>query len=315
MDVSIIIPTHNRLWSLPRCINSISSESLNLEIIVIDDGSDDGTWEWLQQQSNIISFRQEKWGKPWAVNKAFSIAKGKYIKFLDSDDWIISGALDGQFKIAETTNCDLVVAGFDIYQDESYQTTVSWTVCDDFIAQQLGECDSSHYSAFLFKKTFINDIPHRTSYASADFASKDDRCFMLEVALKKPYFEIYNNSALAHRHHKNDRLQFRASLKGTCSNLQLWLIYKNIINQLKNANELTERRLSAAIKILWPLAHWIAKHSLSVSKEIIDFIYQHNPKFKPENKGLIGVLYRYFGFIATEKILNIRRAIFTSNGK
>jgi glycosyltransferase involved in cell wall biosynthesis len=309
IDISIIIPTHNRLWSLPKCINSIYSENIELQIIVVDDGSDDGTWEWLQRQPQLTSIRQEKWGKPWAVNKAFAVAKGKYVKFLDADDWLVPGALEKQFRIAEAKNCDMIVSGYDIYQDEIYEKTINWTVCDDFIAQQLGECDSSHYSAFLFRKSFIYDIPHRTSFASADFASRDDRCFMLEVAVKEPYYEVYNGSGFCHRHHSNDRLQFKSNLRSAATNLQHWLIYKNILKQLKESGRLTQRRINAAINILWPLAHWTAITSIPDAVEILVWINTYKTNFRPPEKGILGFMFRKIGFVNTERFLRFRRSI------
>src|SRR6476659_6587749 len=208
IDISIIIPTYNRLWSLSKTIDSCINSKLDIEIIVIDDESTDGTWEWINKQPHIISIRQEKWGKPWAVNYAFRKSSGKYIKFLDSDDWLPQNVLEKQFKLIEEENTDVVVAGYYNYLDEVLIKENNWFFCDDFIAQQLGECDSSHYSAFLFRKSFIEDIPHRTSFAAANFASRDDRCFMLEVSLKNPKISFFNNPALCHRHHQKDRLQF-----------------------------------------------------------------------------------------------------------
>src|ERR1700750_1961979 len=101
MDISIIIPTYNRLWSIPKAIESCRNTKCAVEIMVVDDGSTDGTWEWLQQQKDIGILQQQHWGKCWAVNKAFDHATGKYVKFLDSDDSIATGVLDEQFRIAE----------------------------------------------------------------------------------------------------------------------------------------------------------------------------------------------------------------------
>ena len=81
-DVSIIIPTYNRLWCLPRAIESCRHTICVSEIIVVDDGSDDGTWSWLQTQSDIKSVRQENQGQTYALNHGFSFASGKYIRGL-----------------------------------------------------------------------------------------------------------------------------------------------------------------------------------------------------------------------------------------
>ena len=72
---------------------------------------------------------------------------------------------------------------------------------DDFIAQQLGEGEYSHYSAFLFRREFIRDIPHRP-----EFLAVDDRMFVLEAALRHPRLATYRGTVLVHRHHDRGRL-------------------------------------------------------------------------------------------------------------
>ena len=153
IDISIIIPTYNRLWCLPEAVESCRNNDCSVEIIVVDDGSTDGTAEWLLTQLDVIVLSQPHIGKCWAVNKAFNIAKGKYIRFLDSDDAIEKNANDRQFKLAEINKADIVVSGYKSFDSNGkILSEQRWIVCDDFVAQQLGECDSSHYSAYLFKK-------------------------------------------------------------------------------------------------------------------------------------------------------------------
>ena len=49
IDISIVIPTYNRLWSLPKAVQSCLTMAAKVEVIVVDNGSTDGTWEWLSQ--------------------------------------------------------------------------------------------------------------------------------------------------------------------------------------------------------------------------------------------------------------------------
>ena len=210
-DVSVIIPSRDRLWSLPQCVDSCRSAKISVEIIVVDDASTDGTADWLKDQKDVVTISGEGWGKPWAVAKALSVAKGTFVRFLDSDDWLSPGANEEQFAIGEQENADLVVSGYQAYRDQALTQTFPWEATDDFIARQLGEdlTKGSHYSAFMFRRTFIQNIPHRTNFPAADFASRDDRCFILEVALRKPVISVHAGLALCHRHHDRGRLQFR----------------------------------------------------------------------------------------------------------
>ncbi|MEI6429396.1 MAG: glycosyltransferase family 2 protein [Pseudanabaena sp. ELA607] len=303
LDLSVIIPTYNRIWSLPKAIDSCRNTNIDIEIIVIDDGSNDGTWEWLQTQSDIISLKQDNWGKCWAVNCGFTIAQGKYIRFLDSDDWVCQGANDRQYEIALEQNADVVVGGCEVYsEDEQLIYQKDWTECDDFIAQQLGECDSSHYSAYLFRKDFIQNIPHRP-----DFAWRDDRLFVIEVAMSNPKVAVYLQPSLCHRHHNQSRLQFPQGMRSVATNLMHLTLYKKCLRKLDLSTELTQRRKKAACKVLWPLAHWIAYTHLDEACEVVDWIYQLDPNFQPPETGLLGKLYSNFGFKSTENILRFRR--------
>jgi glycosyltransferase involved in cell wall biosynthesis len=305
MDVSIIIPAYNRLWSLPRAVSSCYDPSLNIEVIVIDDGSTDGTWQWLSQQENIVAVRQDNAGKDWAVNKGMATASGKYIRFLDSDDWLLPGSTGCLFRRAEETGSDIVCAGYQVVdEEERVLKEIPWTICDDFLAQQLGECDSSHYGAYLFKKDFIKEIPHRQ-----EFGALDDRQFVIEAAMKQPSTSNVSSLTLAHRVHERERLQRVTGLKQSANHLALLNIYKRCLNNLMKNGLLTQRYKSAAASNLWPLAHWIARDFPKEGLEVAAWVYELDPDFKIPEKGIIGRLYRNIGFKQTERLLRFRREI------
>ncbi|MFN8625564.1 MAG: glycosyltransferase family 2 protein [Candidatus Binatia bacterium] len=308
-DISVIIPTKDRLWSLPKAVASCHSSQLKVEIIVIDDASTDGTADWLRNQPGVIAIPGEGWGKPSGVNKALETATGDFVRFLDSDDWLNPRANELQFEIARQTNADVVVAGMDIYHDDTLADSLPWVPTDDFIAQQLGEAFGSHYSAFLFRRAFIHGIPHRTLFPASDFASRDDRCFMLEVAIRNPSIAVSREPALCHRHHAKARLQFRGGLGGVGMHIQQLYIYRQILRLLDERGELTLRRKQAAIKVLWPLAHWIAYTHLEAAYEVVDWIFRLDPEFRAPERGLLGVLYRTCGFRLTERVLALRRSM------
>ena len=351
-DLSIIIPSRDRLWSLPKAVESCRSQKVKVQIIVIDDSSKDGTWDWLKSQPDVEAVAGEGWGKPWGVNKALALATGKYLRYLDSDDWLNPGANGMQFEIAEREQAEVVVAGLDIYQDAlgahelgvpalagwdapgsstdaisrdagcaavppakagtpnpALQERCPWVPTDDFIAQQLGETPYSHYSAFLFRREFVKDIPHRTLFPASDFASRDDRCFMLEVALRHPKIAVCGTPTLCHRHHGQGRLQFQGGFRGDGTNLQHFYIYKQVLTLLEERGELTQRRKKAAALIIWLLAHWIGYSHLEEACEAAEWVHRLDPQFSVPESGLLGALYRRLGFRSTERLLRMRRAL------
>ena len=307
VDVTVIIPTKDRLWSLPKAVESCRSNSIAVEIIVVDDGSTDGTAGWLTSQPNLVVLQGHGWGKPAAVSKAQRQARGEYVRFLDSDDWLNPGQNEVQYDAAVRTDADVVLSGVDVYLDDVLERRAEYIQTDDFIAQQLGEVDGSHYSSFLFRREFVADIPHRTHFPASDFASRDDRCFILEAALRNPKLAFTKTPALCHRHHGRGRLQAQTSLRSTGTHIQQLYIYRQILRLLEERGALTLRRSRAAIKVLWPLAHWLAYADLEEATNLVAFIRKLDPDFSPPNGGALGILYRQLGFRFTERLLAWRR--------
>ena len=97
MNISVIIPTFNRKETLKRAIQSVVMQSYTpYEIIVIDDGSNDGTKEWLKDNfTNVKYIYQKNSGVSSARNKGIKFARGDWIALLDSDDeWLPSKLKD-----------------------------------------------------------------------------------------------------------------------------------------------------------------------------------------------------------------------------
>jgi len=301
-DISVVIPTFNRLWALPQAVESCRSVSGSVEIVVVDDGSTDGTWDWLQGQRDIVAIRTDNWGKDWAVETALQAARGDYVRFLDSDDWLRLETNTRQLALARATAADLVVAGYEDFDNESGEYGINaWEDCDDFIAQQLGEGWSSHYSAFLFRRRLIDGIPHRQ-----DFALRDDRLFILEVAMRKPRLAIDRESAFVHRRHSGERLQRTSGFK---RDLVYWThisIYRKILGLLEQRGELTVRRKRAALGMLWPSVRTFARAYPKEAAEVFEWIMRLSPEFVPPERPTVTLGYRTLGFAATEWLLALR---------
>ena len=98
MKISVVIPTFNRISLVARAIDSVLKQSLNpYEIIVVDDGSDDGTSEMIQNKYKSIKLiQQQNNGVSAARNKGIEHAKGDWIGLLDSDDAWTEKKLENQ---------------------------------------------------------------------------------------------------------------------------------------------------------------------------------------------------------------------------
>ena len=89
--VSVIIPTYNRAQVVGEAIDSVLSQTYNdLELIVVDDGSQDETRSVVSSYNSQVTYlHQEHQGVSAARNRGIELARGKYLSFLDSDDlWL-----------------------------------------------------------------------------------------------------------------------------------------------------------------------------------------------------------------------------------
>lgn len=114
--LSFVIPSYNVEKYLEKCLNSFLSHDVldKLEVIVVNDGSKDNTAEiaesFVQRYPN--SFRlinQENKGHGGALNTGLSAAQGKYVKVIDSDDWVVTENLPLFVSKLESLQCDVVL--------------------------------------------------------------------------------------------------------------------------------------------------------------------------------------------------------------
>lgn len=122
-DVSVIIPVYNAEKHLEECVRSICAQTLQkIEIICVDDGSTDSSLEILnrlsQEDSRIIIAQQDNAGAGAARNHGIRLAKGKYLSFLDADDFFDSHMLEKALEKAEAEQADLVVFKADFYNEK-----------------------------------------------------------------------------------------------------------------------------------------------------------------------------------------------------
>ena len=103
MDISVIIPTYNRKNTLPRAVESVLNQAYKpVEIIIVDDGSTDGTKEWFSEMHPLVHYiYQVNSGVSLARNTGINSARGDWIALLDSDDEWLPDKLELQVKLLQ----------------------------------------------------------------------------------------------------------------------------------------------------------------------------------------------------------------------
>ena len=126
--ISVIIPAYNVEKYITRCMESLINQTYtNLEIILVDDGSTDNTSQicdkYAQKDDRIKVIHKQNGGQSEARNQALDIATGKYITFLDSDDYLSEDYIEYMYKLLKNNNADISVCGVQIvnFEDKQYK--------------------------------------------------------------------------------------------------------------------------------------------------------------------------------------------------
>lgn len=114
--ISILIPAYQAEKTISRCLDSALSQSCdNYEIVVIDDGSTDSTLSICGMYCNnerVRLYTQENKGIAFTRQRLVELAKGRYLQFVDADDWIESDLVELHSKILSEKDCDIIISDF-----------------------------------------------------------------------------------------------------------------------------------------------------------------------------------------------------------
>lgn len=157
MDLSIIVPVYNVEAFLPKCIDSLLDQDVprtDYEIILVDDGSTDSSGQICDSfktcHENIQVIHQPNKGLSAARNTGIAAANGKYIQFVDSDDYIIPNVIKGIVNQLERDDLDILRVNYqnvrpdgEVFEPNRYSKPFddySESVCDgqSFLNERLG---------------------------------------------------------------------------------------------------------------------------------------------------------------------------------
>ena len=129
-EISVIVPVYKAEQYLERCVKSILEQTYqNFELILVDDGSPDGSPilcdKWAEKDSRVHVIHKENGGASSARNAGLKIAKGNWIAFADSDDWLDRTALKTLYDLANQYNVPMAIGGMRVVQEYTDAQTVA----------------------------------------------------------------------------------------------------------------------------------------------------------------------------------------------
>jgi glycosyltransferase involved in cell wall biosynthesis/DNA-binding MarR family transcriptional regulator len=192
-EVSIIVPVYNAEKSIARCVDSIlHQEYEDFELILVDDGSKDGSPAILdayaKQDARVKVIHKPNSGVSSTRNLALDQAKGKYIQFLDADDWIPDNSTKMMVRDAVDKDVDLVVGDFYRVVGKNVSRKGSIISNDVMTLQEFAEkmmnSPSDFYYGVLWNKLYKNEIIQNYNVRmDEDLSWCEDFIFNLEYLL------------------------------------------------------------------------------------------------------------------------------------
>lgn len=226
--VSIIVPVYKTEQYIKECVDSILNQTLkDIEIILVDDGSPDNCPnicdDYAKQDNRIVVIHKLNGGLSSARNEALKVAKGDYIGFVDSDDFIEATMYEELYNSAVKNKSDISICAHslinngkkDILLPYKKGIYVEHEITDNFLIPLLGEDPSSdiyYLEGFVWRQLFKKElIINRTFKSEREYFAEDvvfdleiyQECSTISVVNKPLYCYRYNEASLSNKYRKN----------------------------------------------------------------------------------------------------------------
>lgn len=319
--VSIIVPVFNSADCIGYCIKSIINQTYkDFELIIVDDGSTDDTAniikKYANKYSNIIYHYQKNAGPSVARNCGLDLVKGKFILFVDADDWIDKKMVAKMIKVQKETNADYVIANHIrhdkgntiFYKVELNRNVTTKELIKNILLKKIkvGCCGK------LYKKQFL-DVNH-LRFPTDRYG--EDIYFIFKIAEKKPvtawigeglYHVVNRNASICNVYSPKFLL-----LIDTLDDIHKMLVHNNYWSE--NIEALYNQYY---LQYIMFLLNYGIKHN---KRAFINYVKQNNKisshLFKIEKqeclKGkLLGLIFKYNIdlYCKTKQTLNLRKRL------
>jgi len=239
--VSIIVPVYNAENYLERCINSLKNQSLeDIEIILVDDASSDLSPKMCDKAAKedlrIKVIHKENEGAGMARNAALRVATGKYIGFVDADDFVKPDMFKTLYEKAEKNNADLVMSGVlfvdgNMFSEEGacipktyFDKDTHFETKEELKKLRMGivgalpeDADDSKYGMSIWKNLFRHDIIKKNSivFESEREMLSEDALFMIDyisciekaTGINEAFYNYCRNGDSISKSYKKDRFE------------------------------------------------------------------------------------------------------------
>ena len=261
VKVSVIVPCYNVEKYVAECLESILGQSLReIEIIVLNDGSTDGTWnilcEYQKKDDRIKLYEHENRGLGETRNRGINLAVGEYLAFIDSDDFISKKMLEELYDDAKRKDADVAVGEVLTFPDHDKNCLKLRKSLKDIKEFKIdNNSKEKFYKDYyyprifshnawdkIYRRSMIQNFGIRFGDNKRIFA--EDNWFQLQVFMADPNITFVNVPCYYYRQ-QEDSIMHKPKKQLVERHGEMVRDYVNLIN--KNGNELSDRKNCALV--------------------------------------------------------------------
>ena len=213
VKVSVIVPVYNVEEYISKCLGSLVKQSLkDIEIIVVNDGTPDNSQvvidKYVKKYNNIKSFIKKNGGLSDARNYGLKYAKGEYISFVDSDDYIDNTMLEKMYNKAKKDNLDIVVCNsIELYDDKEIEKKSNLHYSNEnvknYIISPPMACTRLYKKNIFDNNKFTKGIYYEDLDFTPSLVALTDKIGFVEEGL---YYYVQRNGSIMKQNKYNEKL-------------------------------------------------------------------------------------------------------------
>ena len=270
-QISVIIPIYNSSRYLDECLDSVCSQEYpDLEILLIDDGSDDDSlcicMDRAKRDRRCTVFHQENRGLSAARNTGLDLAKGRYIMFLDSDDKMLPGMISQLHELLRKTGAGIAQCGYVEYEEE--KNTYNYFIAPRLEAGQYRIYKNEQIFDVLFEFNTISAVQWNKLYKKEVFEQirfpvgkyHEDE-FIIHKELDAAASLVHTSEPLyLYRRHKSG-IMGTPTMEKKCHAMEAWY---------ERALFMKERKLIRHVATIQKCMFWLIKTSIREANSCCD---------------------------------------------
>ena len=319
MKVSVIVPVYNVYNYLEKCLESLVNQTLkDIEIIVVNDGSPDNSEEiikkYAKKYKNIKALKKENGGLSSARNFGYKHAKGEYIGYVDSDDYVDPEMFEKLYNSALENDADIAICGNYVVSEE-YNILKTELLSFDLNKNNIKDnpyilFDKNAVWNKIYKKKLIDKT--KTSFRDGKWYEDMDFTTKLLMEAKKVSFV---NEPLYYYLLRSGSIM---NNKNVLRNLEIIETFEEIVNNVDNEKYHNELEYLAILHVLVPSIVRVlianTEDSKKVSDELRSYVFTNYPDLEKNKYLQNNKKFKLLVFLIKHRMYSIIRLIFKVKG-